>query len=98
MMTNNINRSTNRYTYLSIGLLITLALIFLSVILFSSVSAFDPNATKYVFVKKWGSRGMGDGQFLRVHDINFDGSEKRISTLRIQRTIVFKNFILTVHL
>src|SRR6266540_3033621 len=78
MMTNNINRSTNRYTYLSIGLLITLSLLILSVILYSSVSAFDPNATKYVFVKKWGSRGTGDGQFLRIHDIDFNPSETRL--------------------
>ena len=31
---------------------------------------------KYVFVKKWGSEGTGDGQFQRVHDLDFDPSEK----------------------
>ena len=80
MKTDSINHSTYRYIVLTVSLLIGISLLILSVILFSSVSAFDPNATKYVFVKKWGSRGMGDGQFLRVHDINFDGSEKRIYT------------------
>ena len=44
----------------------------------TSVFAFDPNATKYVFVKKWGSRGTGDGQFLRIHDIDFNPSETRL--------------------
>lgn len=31
---------------------------------------------KYSFVKKWGSGGTGDGQFQRVHDLDFDPSEK----------------------
>jgi DNA-binding beta-propeller fold protein YncE len=44
----------------------------------SSVSAFDPRATDYVFVKKWGSHGTGDGQFQRVHDLAFDPLEKRL--------------------
>jgi DNA-binding beta-propeller fold protein YncE len=30
----------------------------------------------YTFVKKWGSKGTGDGQFQRVHDLDFDPSEK----------------------
>ena len=42
------------------------------------MSAFDPNATKYEFVKKWGSKGTGDGQFNRVHDIDFNPSETRL--------------------
>ena len=49
--------------YWSTCLLLTICLLFSSVILFYSANAFDPNATKYVFVKKWGSRGTGDGQF-----------------------------------
>jgi DNA-binding beta-propeller fold protein YncE len=32
----------------------------------------------YTFVRKWGSRGTGDGQFQRVHDLAFDTSEKRL--------------------
>jgi DNA-binding beta-propeller fold protein YncE len=30
----------------------------------------------YEFIKKWGSEGTGDGQFQRVHDLDFDPSEK----------------------
>jgi len=30
----------------------------------------------YSFVKKWGSHGTGDGQFQRIHDLDFDPSEK----------------------
>jgi streptogramin lyase len=29
---------------------------------------------KYVFSFKWGSKGFGDGQFLRPHDVEFDSS------------------------
>lgn len=47
----------------NICMLAAVCLLFSSVILFSSANAFDPNATKYVFMKKWGSRGTGDGQF-----------------------------------
>lgn len=78
MKANIIIPNTNHHDYLTIGLLITVSLFFLSVILFSSVNAFDPNATKYVFVKKWGSRGTGDGQFHRIHDIDFNPSENRL--------------------
>ena len=64
--------------YWSTCLLLTICLLFSSVILFYSSNAFDPNATKYVFVKKWGSRGTGDGQFMRIHDIDFNPSETRL--------------------
>lgn len=30
----------------------------------------------YSFIRKWGSYGTGDGQFKRVHDLDFDPSEK----------------------
>ena len=30
----------------------------------------------FSFVKKWGSKGTGDGQFKRVHDLDFDPLEK----------------------
>jgi DNA-binding beta-propeller fold protein YncE len=34
----------------------------------------------YVFVRKWGSYGIGDGQFQRVHDVHFDPSERYLYT------------------
>ena len=34
----------------------------------------------YVFVRKWGSHGTGDGQFQRVHDVHFDPSERYLYT------------------
>lgn len=33
------------------------------------------NATKYELVNMWGSRGTGDGQFKRPHDLDFNHSE-----------------------
>jgi tripartite motif-containing protein 71 len=59
-------------------LILGIVSLFLYLVLNSSVFAFDPNATKYVFVKKWGSRGTGDGQFHRIHDIDFNPSETRL--------------------
>src|ERR671911_342517 len=38
-------------------------------------------ATKYEFVKKWGSKGTGDGQFQRPHDLDFDPTEKYLYTV-----------------
>ena len=38
-------------------------------------------ATTYEFVKKWGSKGTGDGQFQRVHDLDFDPTEKYLYTI-----------------
>jgi DNA-binding beta-propeller fold protein YncE len=38
-------------------------------------------ATIYEFVKKWGSKGTGDGQFQRVHDLDFDPTEKYLYTI-----------------
>jgi DNA-binding beta-propeller fold protein YncE len=74
----NIDCNINPYRYLSISLLITIGVLFLSIILFSTVGALDPQAKEYVFVKKWGSRGTGDGQFHRVHDIDFNPLETRL--------------------
>lgn len=37
----------------------------------------DPQKT-YTFVKKWGSKGTGDGQFQRIHDLDFDPLERRL--------------------
>ena len=71
--------TSNQFSYPMIGLLIaTVTLLVLTVVISSAVSAFDPNTTKYVFVKKWGSRGTGDGQFMRIHDIDFNPSETRL--------------------
>lgn len=36
---------------------------------------------KYSFVKKWGSEGTGNSQFQRVHDLDFDPSEKYLYTV-----------------
>ena len=41
-----------------------------------STYGFDPNATKYGLVKTWGSKGTGDGQFNRPHDLDFSNDEK----------------------
>ena len=76
-----LDDNRREYHYLSTYLLLTIGLLFLSVIVFSSVNAFDPNATKYVFVKKWGSEGTGDGQFQRIHDIDFNPSETRLYSI-----------------
>ena len=47
----------------------------------SSPSSNYKTATKYEFVKKWGSKGTGDGQFQRVHDFHFDPTEKYLYTI-----------------
>jgi hypothetical protein len=73
-----IDDCRNQNHYWGTCLLLTIGLLFSSAILFYSANAFDPNATKYVFVKKWGSRGTGDGQFMRIHDIDFNPSETRL--------------------
>jgi DNA-binding beta-propeller fold protein YncE len=36
----------------------------------------EESQQNYTFVKKWGSKGTGDGQFQRVHDLDFDPLEK----------------------
>jgi tripartite motif-containing protein 71 len=32
----------------------------------------------YSFVRKWGSNGSGDGEFRRIHDLDFDPSERHL--------------------
>jgi hypothetical protein len=59
-MDNRFNCGNNQGHYLSIPLLITIGLLFLYVMYFSTVHAFNPRAKEYVFVKKWGSEGTGD--------------------------------------
>jgi DNA-binding beta-propeller fold protein YncE len=73
--------STNQDHYLSIPLLVIIGLLFLSMMYFSAVSAFSPQSKEYVFVKKWGSEGTGDGQFRRPHDLDFDPSEKYLYSI-----------------
>jgi DNA-binding beta-propeller fold protein YncE len=73
--------STNQDHYLSIPLLVIIGLLFLSIMYFSAVSAFSPQSKEYVFVKKWGSEGTGDGQFRRPHDLDFDSSEKYLYSI-----------------
>ena len=41
----------------------------------SNYSASFENTTKYAYVRGWGSEGYGDGQFHRIHDLDFDPSE-----------------------
>jgi DNA-binding beta-propeller fold protein YncE len=67
---------TARDHYLSIPLLVIIGLLFFSIMNFSTASAFSPQSKEYVFVKKWGSLGTGDGQFKKPHDLDFDPSEK----------------------
>ena len=66
-MNDQFNCSTNQDHYLSLPLLIIIGLLFLSIMCFSTVSAFNPQAKEYVFVKKWAE----DGEFQRVHDLDF---------------------------
>ena len=79
----NINRNISLRDYYRIfltiatGSIITMSIIIIS---FSTVSAFH-QAKEYEFVKKWGSKGTGDGQFQRPHDLDFDPAEKYLYTL-----------------
>jgi hypothetical protein len=68
----NTNRNICLCHYYRISsLIITVFIITISIITsFSSVNAFD-QAKEYVFVKKWGSKGIADGQFQRPHDLDF---------------------------
>ena len=61
------------YPYIS--LLVLGCILFLFSMQFSTYG-FDPYATKYGLVKTWGSKGTGDGQFNRPHDLDFSNDEK----------------------
>jgi hypothetical protein len=50
----------------------------------------------YTFVKKWGSQGTGDGQFQRIHDLDFDPLEKRLY-VSDRDAIVYKYLTKTEH-
>ena len=65
-----------KYHSLHAFLQLTISLFLISIYFFSYVAAFDPKADKYVLFKKWGSEGSGDGEFHRIHDLDFDPTEK----------------------
>ena len=70
---NIVNYEPNRF---NTSLIPAIVFLMLFIIHFSAVSAFDPNATKYDLIKIWGSKGTGNGQFNRPHDLDFSPSEK----------------------
>ena len=61
-----------KYHSLQAFLQLTISLFLISISFFSYVAAFDPKADKYVLFKKWGSEGSGNGEFERIHDLDFD--------------------------
>jgi DNA-binding beta-propeller fold protein YncE len=79
-MNDRFSCSANQDHYLGTVLLVIIGLSFLSIICFSTVSAFSPQSKEYIFVKKWGSNGTGDGQFQHPHGLDFDPSEKYLYT------------------
>ena len=73
----------SRFIVVAIGL--SVPLVFLTVfnaylvsVLSSSSALANPVSEIYTFVKEWGSKGTGDGQFLRPHDLEFDKNDKRL--------------------
>jgi DNA-binding beta-propeller fold protein YncE len=78
---NRFSCISNQDHSLRITLLVISGLFFLSIMYFTTVSAFGPNSREYVFVNKWGSNGTGDGQFMRPHDLDFDSSEKYLYSI-----------------
>jgi tripartite motif-containing protein 71 len=82
MMINNSCNTNYRHSLCISFLLLAIIICFMGILLafVSSVSAFD-QAKQYVFVKKWGSNGTGDGQFQRPHDMDFDPEEQYLYTI-----------------
>lgn len=86
-MSGTIFRQTSNV--LTILMATAVVLISSSTILFSSVyvdgsegntsmkSSFA-NATEYKLIREWGSKGEGDGQFDRPHDLDFSPSEDKL--------------------
>jgi DNA-binding beta-propeller fold protein YncE len=62
-------------TFFFIIALVGMFFLLANINIFSDVSAYE-NATEYKFVKKWGSKGIGPGQFQRPHDLDFSNDEK----------------------
>ena len=70
-----------RLTVATLAIWLVAATVMSSSILISPHNATGANVQEtYVFVRKWGSHGTGDGQFQRVHDVEFDPSEKYVYT------------------
>jgi len=68
-----------RFKVVTIGLLIAFFFILLDTpIVFGSLSnaLTDKVVDDYSFVREWGSKGTGTGQFLRPHDLEFDHDNK----------------------
>ena len=62
-------------TFFFIIALVGMFFLFTNINIVSAVSDYA-NATEYKFVKKWGSKGIGPGQFQRPHDLDFSNDEK----------------------
>ena len=50
-----------------------------------STRLLPTQSANYTFVKEWGSKGIGDGQFLRPHDLEFDKNNKYLYSVEIGR-------------
>ena len=60
---------------LIISLFSTLIIISTITLMISSIAfSLQTIDNQYSFAFKWGSRGTGDGQFLRPHDVEFDSN------------------------
>jgi hypothetical protein len=70
--------SGRKYHTVQAFLQLTISLFLISISFFSYVAAFDPKADKYVLFKKWGSEGSGNGEFERIHDLDFDPTERHL--------------------
>ena len=49
--------------------------------IFAQVQSSIDNLHEYYFVTEWGSKGTGDGQFLRPHDLEFDSNNNLLYTV-----------------
>jgi tripartite motif-containing protein 71 len=67
--------SISAFSLMALGLGVVFFLL-ANINIFSDVSAYENATTEYKFVKKWGSKGNGTGQFQRPHDLDFSNDEK----------------------
>ena len=75
---NTMNNNTKHLSFILSYIFITVLSVVLAIVVAvntNSVYAFE-NTKDYKFVKKWGSAGSEDGQFLRPHDLDFSPDEK----------------------
>jgi DNA-binding beta-propeller fold protein YncE len=70
----NTRNNAKHFSFILISVLLVVLAIVIVVNTHSLVYAFE-KATDYKFVKKWGSAGSEDGQFLRPHDLDFNKEE-----------------------